>query len=82
MINLYKNCNKIFKRELIRNYRFLEECKWEDITFTFAMYILANKVIELNNPDYFYRRDISKGISSINYQQNESIMEIFKVTDT
>lgn len=46
------------------------------------MYILANKVIELNNPDYFYRRDISKGISSINYQQNENIMEIFKVTDT
>lgn len=58
-------CNKIFKRELIGNYRFLEGCKWEDITFTFAMYIFANKVIELNNLDYFYRRDISKGISSI-----------------
>ena len=74
-------CNKIFKRELIENYRFLEGCKWEDIAFTYAMYISANEIIELNNPDYFYRRDISKGISSINYQQNTSIMEIFKVTD-
>ena len=42
-------CNKIFKRKLIGNYRFLEGCKWEDIAFI--------------------------------YQQNTSIMEIFRVTD-
>lgn len=45
------------------------------------MYISANELIELNNLDYFYRRDTCKEISSINYQQNTSIMEIFRVTD-
>lgn len=74
-------CNKIFKRKLIGNYRFLEWCKWEDIAFTYSMYISANELIELNNLDYFYRRDTCKEISSINYQQNTSIMEIFRVTD-
>lgn len=64
-------CNKIFKRKLIGNYRFLERCKWEDIAFTYAMYISANELIELNNPDYFYRRDISKGISSINISKTQ-----------
>lgn len=75
-------CNKIFKRELIESYQFLEGCKWEDIAFTFFMFILANDAIVLNNPDYFYRRDISSCVSSINYYKNSKIMEIFRVTDS
>lgn len=74
-------CNKLFKKELIGNYKFLEDCKWEDIAFTFSMYMKSDKVITLNNPDYFYRRNIDSGISAINYQKNDKILEIFKVTD-
>lgn len=75
-------CNKLFKRELIEDYRFLEDCKWEDIVFTYYMYIKSKNVRVLNNPDYFYRRNINKGISGINYNKNNRIMEIFKVTDS
>ena len=74
-------CNKIFKRDLIGNYRFLENCKWEDITFTFYLYMCANEIVVLNNPDYFYRRNISNGVSSVNYHKNDKITEIFRVTD-
>lgn len=74
-------CNKIFRREIISDYRFLEDCKWEDIAFTFGMYMASSRVIMLNNPDYFYRRDITKGISGINYQKNSRVTEIFRVTD-
>lgn len=75
-------CNKLFKRELVDNYNFLEDCKWEDIAFTYYMFTKADDIAVLNNPDYFYRRDINKGISGINYSKNSKIMEIFKVTDS
>ena len=35
----------------------------------------------LPNTNYFYRRDITKGISSKNYQKNENVTDIFRVLD-
>ena len=74
-------CNKLFKRKLIQNSSFIENCNWEDILFTTIMYLKAKTILELSNPDYFYRRDIKRGISSINYQVNKKILDIFKITD-
>lgn len=74
-------CNKLFKRELINDYRFLENANFEDIAFTTNMYLLADTKIESNNSNYFYRRDITKGVSGINYKPNRHYLDIFKVCD-
>ena len=74
-------CNKLFKKSLIGQYRFLEHCKWEDIAFSDVLYMRATSVLEQTTPDYFYRRNLSSGVSAINYSPNEDIYEIFIVTD-
>lgn len=74
-------CNKVFKKTLIKQEKFLKNCKWEDILFTTTMGIKAKNILEISNSDYFYRRDITKGISSINYHANKNILDIFKITD-
>ena len=61
--------------------KFIENCKWEDILFTTTLGIKAKSILEVSNNDYFYRRDISRGVSSINYQANDKIFDIFKITD-
>lgn len=72
-------CNKLFKKELIKDYKFINT-KWEDIAFTTIMYLRSNKIIKTFNKDYFYRRTNS-GVSGINLKPNTKITEIFEVTD-
>ena len=74
-------CNKIFRKDFIKQYKFLENCCWEDIAFSTVTFMNANKILIFNNPDYFYRRDISRGISSLNYKENKHILDIFKIND-
>lgn len=82
IINLSPSvCNKLFKRELISKEVFLEHCNWEDIAFTTTMGVKAKNILETRNLDYFYRRNIERGRSAINYQKNKDILDIFKVTD-
>lgn len=73
-------CNKLFKRSFINDYRFLESCNYEDVSFTTVLYTKVDYVYEMNNPDYFYRRT-SNGVSGINYNYNELVLDIFKVID-
>jgi glycosyltransferase involved in cell wall biosynthesis len=72
-------CNKLFKKELIKNYKFINT-KWEDTAFTTTMYLRANKIIKTFNPDYFYRKT-KDGVSSINLKPNTKITEIFDVAE-
>ena len=74
-------CNKLFKKSFLKGKKFIENCKWEDILFTITSAIKAKNILELSNNDYFYRRDIRRGVSSINYQVNNKILDIFKITD-
>ena len=74
-------CNKLFKKSFLKGKKFIENCKWEDILFTITSAIKAKNILELSNNDYFYRRDIKRGVSSINYQVNNKILDIFKITD-
>ncbi len=74
-------CNKIFKKDFIEQYKFLENCCWEDIAFSIVTFMKAKKILIFNNPDYFYRRDISRGVSSINYKESNHILDIFKIND-
>ena len=41
----------------------------------------ASKVVTVPSINYFYRRDINRGVSSTNYRENSHITDIFKVLD-
>ena len=72
-------CNKLFKKDLINGYHFISGVMWEDVAFTYSMLIKADNMLRLNNLDYFYRRDINRGVSSQNYKINLRVFDIIKV---
>ena len=74
-------CNKIYKKEFIKGIKFPEDCKWEDIGFTTMAFLMADRILYINNPGYFYRRDLSSGISGVNYKENDRVSDIVKVND-
>lgn len=74
-------CNKLFRKDTIKNYRFLNVSAWEDIAFSFCKFLEANTVISKPTANYFYRRDISDGVSAKNFKENDKITDIFTVAD-
>lgn len=74
-------CNKLFRKDTVKKYRCLDVFAWEDIAFTFTRFLEANTVLRKPTTNYFYRRDITKGVSSKNYKENDKVMDIFIVAD-
>lgn len=74
-------CNKLFKRDLIDNYRFLENTTWEDIAFTNVLLMKSNRLVRIIDNFYHYRRSISSGVSSNGYKPSSPLNDIFKVAD-
>lgn len=72
-------CNKLFKKDLVKDYGFIPGVMWEDVAFTYSCFIKANNMLFLNNLDYFYRRDITRGVSSKAYSVNFHMFDIIKV---
>lgn len=74
-------CNKIFRRDTLKDFYFVEDSLFEDIPFSYTKYMEASKVVSVSSINYFYRRDINRGVSSTNYRENSHITDIFKVLD-
>ena len=74
-------CNKIFRRDTLKDFYFVEDSLFEDISFSYTKYMEASKVVTVPSINYFYRRDINRGVSSTNYRENSHITDIFKVLD-
>ena len=74
------SCSKIFKRDILNKIRFVEDSMWEDVAFTYSALFNSNRVLVMNNWDYFYRKS-SLGISFRNYDYNENIYDCFKIVD-
>ena len=74
-------CNKLFRKDTIKNYKFLKGRMWEDIAFCTTKFLEAETVVDVNTSNYFYRRDLSSGVSARNYHDNDSIDDIFAVAD-
>lgn len=72
-------CNKLFRKDVIGDYRFIPGVMWEDVAFTYTRLIKADNILTMNNLDYFYRRDISRGVSGKNYKVNPHVFDIIKV---
>lgn len=75
------SCNKIYKRDILNKIRFVEDSMWEDVAFTYSALFNSNRVLVMNNWDYFYRKS-SLGISFRNYDYNENIYDCFKIVDS
>ena len=73
-------CNKIFLRSAITT-KFLENCMWEDVGFTFSNLFNANKVVDLNNMGYYYRKSSTTGVSAQGFKLNPHLLDTFKVAD-
>ncbi len=74
-------CNKIFRKDTLKDFYFVEDSLFEDIPFSYTKYMEASKVVTVSSINYFYRRDINRGVSSTNYKENNHITDIFKVLD-
>lgn len=74
-------CNKLFRKDMVKNYKFLQDCMWEDIAFSFTRFLESDTVVDVPTTNYFYRRDISSGVSARNYHDNKRIDDIFTVAD-
>ena len=73
-------CNKIFLRSSMKT-KFLEDCMWEDVGFTFSNLFNANSVINLNNMGYFYRKSATEGVSAKGFGLNPHLLDTFRVAD-
>ena len=74
-------CNKNFRKDTLKDFYFVEDSLFEDIPFSYTKYMEASKVVTVSSINYFYRRDINRGVSSTNYKENNHITDIFKVLD-
>lgn len=74
-------CNKLFRKDTVKNYKFLDVSAWEDIAFSFTRFLEANTVISKPTANYFYRRDVSNGVSAKNFKENDKITDIFVIAD-
>lgn len=74
-------CNKLFRKDTVKNYKFLDVSAWEDIAFSFTRFLEANTVISKPTANYFYRRDVSDGVSAKNFKKNDKITDIFVIAD-
>ena len=74
-------CNKLFKREFIGNYRFLENTLFEDVAFSHYMLMKSDKSVILPYFNYFYRINNYGSLTFRTYKKTDKIYDIFKVVD-
>lgn len=75
-------CNKLFRKDTIKDKLFLEGRMWEDVAFSFAKMFNANRILSFNNLDYFYRKRDNEGVSSIGFNINPHLLDIIDVADS
>lgn len=74
-------CNKIFRKDVIGDLKFLTGKMWEDIAFSFSAMFNANKILVFINHDYYYRKSMVSGVSAQGYKENPHLLDIFAVAD-
>lgn len=74
-------CNKLFRKDVLETHLFLEGRMWEDVAFSFAKMFCANQILRFQHADYFYRRRMNEGVSSLGYEVNPHLLDIFAVAD-
>lgn len=75
------SCNKLFRKDFIKNQKFLENSMWEDFAFTYISLCNSNHVLRFKNADYFYRKRLDSGVSSKGFKLNDHLLDCFVVAD-
>lgn len=70
-------CNRLFNREILQNYNFLEHNVFEDRSFAFPLLLKAGNVPHINPAEYLYRIN-KNGVSKSLCTPNEKILDIFR----
>ena len=76
-------CNKVFKRELIGDTRFIEGKKWEDYPFCTFLLGKASKVVFVEKGGYIYRHSAKGGNTTMGdvKKPTNRILEIYDCCD-
>lgn len=76
-------CNKLFKRSFLEENKiaFPEEFYHEDQVFVVKAYTLANKIVALQQPFYFYRKQRDGSVSQHKGKNTFDIFQIMKLLD-
>jgi len=74
-------CNKIFRRDTLKDMEFLESRMWEDVAFTYTELFNSNRIFSFNNSDYFYRKRMDSGVSAKGFVVNSDLLDCFAVAD-
>ena len=70
-------CNKIYRRELIKNIKFMEKIWYEDFSFTVKVIIKSNSISNIN--EFLYNYIIRQGstMNNSNVERNLEILQAF-----
>lgn len=76
-------CNKVFKRELIGDTRFVEGMKWEDYPFCTFLLAKANEVVFVRKGGYNYRHSLKCDNTTLGdvKKPSERMLEIYDCCD-
>ena len=74
-------CNKLWRRDLVNNTRFIKTSMWEDYAFTYSLYMQAKNVLNSTNIDYYYRKSMENTVSAKSYHYNENVFDIFIIVN-
>ncbi len=73
--------NKIFLKSALKDTKFLENCLWEDVAFSFSNLFNAKTIVTLTNMGYYYRKSATTGVSAQGFKFNPKLLDVFRVTD-
>ncbi len=76
-------CNKVFKRSLIDEVRFLEDKKWEDYPFCTFLLGKAQKITLITEGKYYYQHTLKHQNTTFQdiHHPNQNILEIYECCD-
>lgn len=71
-------CNKLIKKDLLKNITFSNNLKWEDLAIITPLLIKAKKMYLMKDFTYYYRLTINNTTISDYFKPNKKFLDIFE----
>lgn len=73
-------CNKIYKNDLIKNVKFLEKVKYEDLYFNVISYLKSKEVSYVKEPYYYYnRKNNNSTMNNVSYRVTDILIVLKEI---
>lgn len=76
----FHSCNKIFKKELFNYETYPTDMLFEDVVLVSKLILKANKIVKINDPLYYYRKNENSTTNIIN-DSNYDILKATKIIE-